>query len=261
MKPIFPTLAAGLLLALSLTPRISAQEEDQAAIEAKLRESLRGAMLQLRNVEAERARLDAELQAVKAQSEKKIKDLTAELDTTTKRGADEKALADKIIAEQKATIAGQGTQIETLQQLLEKWKISHVQITDIARAKEAERAKLATKSIELQRTVDARERQNIELYQLGKEIIERYENFALGRALLAREPFTGLTKVRLEEQIQDYKDKVQDQLGDPDEKPADLPPADVPADAEASDQPADAAPVGPADPAPAAAADPLPPAP
>lgn len=255
MKSIVPApFLAGFVAAMAIASGATAQEAPNP-VEARLRDTLRNTMLQLRNVEAERARLDAELQAIKAQSEKKIKDLTTELDTTTKRGADEKALADKIIAEQKTTIAGQGTQIETLQKLLEKWKISHVQITDIARAKEAERSKLATKAIELQRTVDAREQQNIELYQLGKEIIERYENFALGRALLAREPFTGLTKVRLEEQIQDYKDKVQDQLGDPDEKPAE-------STAEAPAEPTgDAAPVGPVDPAPAASADPLPPAP
>jgi hypothetical protein len=247
MNATVNTRLLAIILALSVAAIGARAQEAPNPVEAKLRDTLRNTMLQLRNIEAERARLDAELQAVKAQSEKKIKELTTQLDTAVKRGTDEKTLADKIIGEQKTTIAGQGTEIETLQKLLEKWKISHVQITDIARAKETERAKLATKSIELQRSVEARERQNIELYQLGKEIIERYENFALGRALLAREPFTGLAKVRLEEQIQDYKDKVQDQLGDPDEKP--------------SVAATDAGPVGPVDPAPAGSEDPLPPAP
>ena len=45
---------------------------------------------------------------------------------------------------------------------------------------------------------------------MGKEILDRYENFAFGKALLAREPFTGLAKVRLEEQVQDYKDQLTD---------------------------------------------------
>lgn len=207
----------------------SAQEGGPSPVEAKLRETLRNTMLQLRNIEAERARLDAELQALKAQSDKKIKDLTTQLDTSIKQAAGEKTLSDKVIGEQKSNIAAKDKQIENLQSLLEKWKISHVQITDIARAKEAERSKLESKSIVLQRTVEARERQNIELYQLGKEIIERYEGFALGRALLAREPFTGLTKVRLEEQIQDYKDKVEDQLGKADEDGAPtIPPPNIP---------------------------------
>ena len=48
------------------------------------------------------------------------------------------------------------------------------------------------------------------VYETGKEILERYENYAFGKALLAREPFTGLAKVKLEEQVQDYKDKLAD---------------------------------------------------
>ena len=62
----------------------------------------------------------------------------------------------------------------------------------------------------LQNTVADRERRNLELYGIGKEILERYENFAFGKALLAREPFTGLAKVKLEEQVQEYKDKLTD---------------------------------------------------
>ncbi|MCB1076589.1 MAG: hypothetical protein KDM64_02070 [Verrucomicrobiae bacterium] len=219
------------IILLSLLSALSASAQEVSPVEAKLRDTLKNTMLQLRNVEAERARLDAELQAVKAQSDKKIKDLTTQLDTAVKRGADEKNLADKIISEQKKNLATKDQQLDTLQTLLEKWKIAYVQISDIAQAKETERSKFEIKSIELKRKVDAREQQNVELYQLGKEIIERYENFALGRALLAREPFTGLTKVRLEEQIQDYKDKVDDRLGDPSESSSGAAPPSEPAPA------------------------------
>jgi hypothetical protein len=200
---------------LSFATAFAMAQEQISPVEAKLRDTLRNTMLQLRNVETERARLTAELQAVKTQTDKKIKELTAELEAAVKRGADEKALSDKVIAEQKDNLAARDEQIGALTKLLEKWKISHVQITDIARAKEIERARLESKSIALQRTVEARERQNIELYQTGKEILDRYQSFALGRALLAREPFTGLAKVRLEEEIQDYKDKIDDGIGKP----------------------------------------------
>ena len=64
-----------------------------------------------------------------------------------------------------------------------------------------------------------------------REILDRYENFAFGKALLAREPFTGLAKVRLEEQVQDYKDQLTDGMvkeGDPisPETPAPAAPAE-----------------------------------
>jgi len=66
--------------------------------------------------------------------------------------------------------------------------------------------------------VKDRERRNLELYATGKEVLERYEAFGLGRAIVAREPFTGLAKVKLEEQIQGYQNKLLDGFvkeGDP----------------------------------------------
>jgi len=209
MKSSFSLLAASLLLATAFTSPIAAQE-DQAAVEAKLRESLRGAMLQLRNIEAERARLEAELGVLTTQSERQIKDLNTKLEEALKSSAEEKTLADKKIAEQEKKLEAEVARTAAFAAALDKWKASYFQITEIARTKEAERARLLDKTMSLQNTVADRERRNLELYGVGKEILERYENFAFGKALLAREPFTGLAKVRLEEQVQDYKDQLTD---------------------------------------------------
>jgi len=206
MKLIF-SLFTGLLL-LSFTG-LSAQE-DPAAIEAKLRESLRGTMLQLRTIEAERARLEAELGVLTTQSERRIKDLNAKLEESLESAAEEKTLADKQIAEQEKKLKAEKARTAAFAAALDKWKASYFQITEIARTKEAERARLLDKTMSLQNTVADRERRNLELYGIGNEILDRYENFAFGKALLAREPFTGLAKVRLEEQVQDYKDKLTD---------------------------------------------------
>lgn len=200
-------LFPGLLL-LSMGSLIA--QEDQAAIEAKLRESLRGAMLQLRNIEAERARLEAELGVLTTQSERQIKDLNAKLEEALKSSAEEKTLADKKIAEQEKKLEAEVARTAAFAAALDKWKASYFQITEIARTKEAERARLFDKTMSLQNTVADRERRNLELYEVGKEILDRYENFAFGKALLAREPFTGLAKVRLEEQVQDYKGQLTD---------------------------------------------------
>lgn len=200
-------LLPGLLL-LSMGSLIA--QEDQAAIEAKLRDSLRGAMLQLRNIEAERARLEAELGVLTTQSERQIKDLNAKLEEALKSSAEEKTLADKKIAEQDKKLEAEVARTAAFAAALDKWKASYFQITEIARTKEAERARLLDKTMSLQNTVEDRERRNLELYGVGKEILDRYENFAFGKALLAREPFTGLAKVRLEEQVQDYKDQLTD---------------------------------------------------
>jgi hypothetical protein len=62
----------------------------------------------------------------------------------------------------------------------------------------------------LQAKVRDHKSQNLELYRLASEILERYRSFSVGDALKAREPFTGITKARLESQVQDYRDKVED---------------------------------------------------
>jgi hypothetical protein len=41
--------------------------------------------------------------------------------------------------------------------------------------------------------------------------LDRYEKFGLGDALTAREPFVGLTKVKFQNLVQDYQDKLSDQ--------------------------------------------------
>ncbi|MCB1235822.1 MAG: hypothetical protein KDM91_12200 [Verrucomicrobiae bacterium] len=189
---------------------LPAQEEGISPVEAKLREALRNALVQARNVEAERARLDAELTALKVQSDAKIKDLTAKLDTALKRADSEKAAADQAIAKQKETIAGDEARIVSLEKSLDQWKTSHEELTRITRATEAERAKFERDAQLSRRLVGERERQNIQLYNTGKEILKRYKDYAFGRSLLAREPFTGLTKVKLEQLVQDYDDKIED---------------------------------------------------
>ena len=71
----------------------------------------------------------------------------------------------------------------------------------------------------MQRIIDDREAKNLALYNLGNEILTRYEKYGLGEALAAKEPFTGVTRVKLQELVQDYRDKISDQRVTPGEVP------------------------------------------
>jgi hypothetical protein len=97
-----------------------------------------------------------------------------------------------------------------LNEALSKWKIGYQKLEDAAKAKEAERAKLADKNVLLDRRVADYRRKNEELYKTGSEVLTRYEKFGLGDALAAREPFTRLTRVKMESLVQDYQDKLTD---------------------------------------------------
>ncbi len=52
---------------------------------------------------------------------------------------------------------------------------------------------------------------NVSLFNTANEILDRYESYALGKALGAREPFIGTTRVKIENQVQGYKDRILDQ--------------------------------------------------
>jgi chromosome segregation ATPase len=202
-----------LVLALALPVALHAAGDDdpQAAINAKLREGLRNMTLQLRDAQGQLATLTA----THAQDEVTIKDLTAKLEKLTKASAADKAAADKTIADYEAKFAAQDARNAQQVVALSKWKKGYEELLAKAKEIDAKRAELATQKIELDRKVADLQRRNIALYDLGKEILHRYERYGLGDAILAREPFVGVSKVKFENYIQDNADKLADQKAKP----------------------------------------------
>ena len=226
---------------LSLVVTAGAADAPDPAL-VKLRESLKAALLQVRSLEGEKAAL----QATQAELEAKNKELTDQVAKMGKQLAADKTEAEKSIASLTDKADGLKKEGVLLRESLEKWKAGYNKAASIAKAKESERVKFSDKAIELERKVLDRETKNLALYKLGQEILQRYENYGLGRALLAREPFTGIAKIKLQELVADYADKLQDQkikpsLEDSSGKPKPAPsaqpttaPANAPASAPAS---------------------------
>jgi len=203
--------------AASMWMTTAANAADQAAAaEVKLRESLRATMLQLRNAETERATL----QAAKVELEAKNKELSNKVESMAKQAAESQLASEKAIADLNAKVDERDREIGTLRVSLDKWKVDHQKISDMARVREGQRAKLAEKAITLERQVADQQRRNASMYKLGTEVLDRYEKFGLGTALTAREPFVGLTRVKFENLIQDYGDKLADERIKPQPQPA-----------------------------------------
>ncbi|RYD81230.1 MAG: phage major capsid protein [Verrucomicrobiaceae bacterium] len=202
--PIPHTIGGTLLLMLIGT--LQAADQPNPA-ELRMREQLRSTTLQLRTIQGER---DA-LNAAKTQLESEKKTLTEQVEKLTKESAAEKTAANKTIAEVEAKVAQQATEIAQLQESLEKWKKAHGEVSTVAQKKEAERGSLAAQKIELDRLVADQRRKNLEMFKIGNDILDRYKNFGLGTALGAREPFVGTTRVKLQNLVQDYKDKLAEQ--------------------------------------------------
>lgn len=194
-------------IALIAASSLSAPAAEQNAAEAKLRESLRNTMLQLRTAETERANLQAKNAAV----EEEKKALEQKVTAFAKQSAADKEASDKQLADLRSQSIAKDTEIIRLKEDLQKWRTSQKEAADLAAKKEGERAKAYSDGVMLKRKVEDYERKNLELYTIGTEILSRYEKFGLGTALTAREPFVGITKVKLENLVQDYSDKLTDQ--------------------------------------------------
>ena len=189
----------------------------------KLREQLRSVMLQLRTSQTDAANA----QALQAAAEAKNKELTAQLkkqeEVTVKiikESNSDKAALQQSITTLETKLADRQNRIAQLDEALEKWKVGYEKAAGIARTKEDERAKLAADIVVNQRVIADRERKNIALFNTSIEILDRYEGYALGKALAAREPFIGNTRVKVENLVQGYKDKILDnRLSDVSKKP------------------------------------------
>ena len=212
-----------LLLSLFFYQAIPLHAAEAADPAQKLREQLRAALLQVRASQIETSNAQAE----KAAAEKKNADLTAKTTdleksfaTLTKRSNADKTAADETIAKLNTKIAAQEKLIGEYTEALEKLKGIYQKTAGVARSKEEERAKLAAEIIVHQRTIADRERKNIALFNTSIEILDRFQNYALGKALAAREPFIGTTRVKVENLVQGYKDKILDnRIAAPAKKP------------------------------------------
>lgn len=200
-----------LFLACACGGALRAAEAAADNGEARLREALRNATLQLRTAEAERGNLQA---AQTALTEEK-KALAEKFETLRKQTVAERAADEKAIATLKAQATSQEAEIVRLKEALEKSDAAGKQAVAVANVREGDRAKLAADILVLQRKVEDRETKNLALFKLSNEILTRYEKFSLGEALAAREPFVGTTRAKLETLVQDYQDKISDQRAKP----------------------------------------------
>jgi chromosome segregation ATPase len=196
----YALLAAAAVL---LVPALRAADEDPTA---KFREALKDSMLKLRAAQGE----VATAQAAQYAAEAKVTELTAKSDALTKELANERNTSTNMIADLNKKLAERDGSIVELNAALAKWKKSYGEVAKLASKREGQRAQLDAKRIELERKLADQQQKNIEMYQAGMEILDRYEKFGLGDAILAREPFTAAKRVKFQNLVQDLSDKLTD---------------------------------------------------
>jgi chromosome segregation ATPase len=195
-----------ILLTLAFASAAFAQEVSPE--EAKLREQLKATALLLRAAETEKANALATFAAEQTKTatlQKEIDGLNARMAAETKRASEDKLATEKMIAKLNDTLIGRENRLKEFSVALEKMKYAYNQVASTAIKKESERVALSNENLSLKNTIADRERKNLKLYTTSLEILERYENYALGKALSAREPFVQKSRVTIENQVQDYK--------------------------------------------------------
>ena len=231
----------------------------EAKLRSALRDTmgqLRDAQSQLATLQSTQAQSDKD----KADLQAKVDALTAQLKSVSDQAAADKASADKIIADLRhgsqalfvhlvdtltmqinnlakpsdESIAALHKTVEALKVQfpdfaadldqfgadIQSWTVGYEQYVQLANRTEAERAKLAAQVVQLRQTVADRETKNLALFQLANEILARYGKSGLGDALLAKEPFIGVSRVKLQNLVQDYEGKLRDQVVVPGQQPA-----------------------------------------
>jgi chromosome segregation ATPase len=200
---LIPMMLAVLLIAA--VPSKAAEKVDPAM--QKMREAVKNSMIQLRDANAKLATA----QTAQAEAEDKVKELQGKLEELTKKSTAERKTANETIDDLRTKLANSELIGNHLTESLAKWKQGYAKLADYAKATEGKRAEFASKCILLERRIADQQVRNAEMYRLANEVLDRYAQFGLGTAISAREPFVGVTKVKFQNLVQDYQNKLTDQ--------------------------------------------------
>jgi chromosome segregation ATPase len=166
----------------------------------KLREALRQAIAHTRALEDERTALQAKLAAAdrdKANLKAQVEAAQAETKKAQKQYRDAVEEFNNRLTERDAT--------------LEKWKTAYEEAANVARSKDAERAKFESEATACAASFKSCRGKNALLVKIDRELLRRNADIHFGDKLVAREPMIAVGRVRVQNQLQDYTDKILDQ--------------------------------------------------
>lgn len=192
-----PTLR--IYLALSLSGAHCAWADQ--ALEDRLRDQLKEAVTQVRQLQIENASLKAEAEkAAQASAPAAAAPVDpGELDDTK-----------AALQQQTDRAAALEAQIEQAKTTLAKWQQSYEQAVALARSRDADAKKAESLHRAVAQHVDACEKNNATLVVISRELLDRYKNKGVFEAARSKEPILGLHRVELERLAQEYHARIVD---------------------------------------------------
>jgi chromosome segregation ATPase len=204
MKITLRLLSLFALATAGLAVNLSAAEP---AADDRMKAMLRDLTLQLRTAQSDLAAAQSAQAALTAEK----KELADKYELLKKQASAERGTLDRTVINLTAQAGELKGQVTKLSGALAEARAEGDKSAQAARSTEEQRAKLATEVAQMQQRLADREQKNLALFLLGNEILTRYQEFSLGNALRAKEPFVGQTRTKLENLVQDYQDKLDDQ--------------------------------------------------
>jgi chromosome segregation ATPase len=192
-------IIAGMLIVAHSVAAFAADTETD-----RLREALRSALLQSRALEDQRAALQAQLSDMTKQRDQFKRDVDAA-----------KAAAKKAQNDYRQAVTDFNARLEERNQALEKWKDAYEDAANVARTKDADRAKFESETKTLTAANKNLQAKNTQLVKVGQDVVSGYRNFTLMKVIGATEPLIGTAKVEHENETQNYQDRVLDQKVNP----------------------------------------------
>jgi chromosome segregation ATPase len=188
-----------IALAVVLSTNARAQSEPD-----RLREALRTTTGQLRQLEDQRAALQA--RATAAEQER---------DRLRKQNETLRAQVKEAEQSYRQAVKDFNERIAERDEALEKWKSAYAEAATVARTKDAERTKFEGEAAALKTSNKACQAKNTRLVKVGNEIVTQYEAMNPFEKLLDHDPVFGTKRVEHQNAAQDFRDKILDQKVQP----------------------------------------------
>lgn len=169
----------------------------------RVQQQLVQAQGQIATLEQEKAKLSEDLGKSQAAS-KAAEGQAVSLQREVKAGKQQQSSQAKELVLVKAESS------TTVQQLADMRK-SLDETTQALKQATADKNNLEVIKSRNEREIGACESKNMALYGLGRSLMERFEHKTCGEILVQSDPFSGLKKVEIENLLEEYRDKLDDQ--------------------------------------------------
>ena len=203
-KPVCRLLAMGVLAAAAAQPALAQTERTGGAANTQLVQQLQQLASERTALQAENAKLKAELDKLRKQGD----GVKKSQDAVEQRSRAAQAALTRSASDKERLEADLAREKERLQELVGRFRETATTLRDVETDRNGAKLSLAQRDQELKVCVD----RNAKLYDLNKEVLAKLDDQGLWSGLARHEPFTQLKRVQLENLVDSYADRAQDQV-------------------------------------------------